>query len=339
MTKTGKRHLFTDDYNLDDFEQEQLTGKTRETFLDQRHIRKTRHAPGHAGHPLGVTNYYEELEGKDISGDVWKVTLCTRIGVNEPYYTTRRFVSEEEADAFIEKARAERGTSVFGYAFGLTDRRVNEFGAVIGYGHQSIPAAMAESTCFKILWLAGVLDDSRNFIAEPFDFSEAGWNNWVSEFERRFAVKCNFEVLNAIVAWHYCRENFHFTSITYLAAAIYFSAVAKRDDITVGYLFRELELTLSKVESDALRGKKILQFAKSANDVRRKELAAQRAQILAEMDHRIQAGKNVSEAARLAHEKGFGASKDANRQLYYRHRDKRAKIVVTHPATVTTSTC
>ena len=71
-----------------------------------------------------------------------------------------------------------------------------------------------------------------------------------------------------------------------------------------------------------LRGIGTKVSAKKGGDARRGSFADLTSCVLSEMQTRIEAGKSVSDAARLVHARGIGTSAEANRKLWGRHKPK-----------------
>lgn len=74
--------------------------------------------------------------------------------------------------------------------------------------------------------------------------------------------------------------------------------------------------------ADTLRGKVSVSAARTGGETRARAHAALSEKILSEMQRQVQAGKTVSNAARLAFKFGLGASPGANRKLWYRNTRK-----------------
>jgi hypothetical protein len=94
---------------------------------------------------------------------------------------------------------------------------------------------------------------------------------------------------------------------------------AHHDYIRVGYLWAEYRMRLLH-EQDAFRGKKNVASARRGGEQRSKQLKSRSTHILDKMAAYVAAGKSVANAAQLAAKSGLGASAEANRKLWNRHR-------------------
>jgi hypothetical protein len=74
--------------------------------------------------------------------------------------------------------------------------------------------------------------------------------------------------------------------------------------------------------ADAMRGRTNVQAARSGAEARARELADQTQVVLTAMKTQVAAGKSISRAATIVFRSGLGASPEANRKLWTRHRAK-----------------
>jgi hypothetical protein len=74
--------------------------------------------------------------------------------------------------------------------------------------------------------------------------------------------------------------------------------------------------------ADALRGRATVESARAGAAARARQHATRSRRIIGEIKRYIGSGKTVSNAASLAFRRGFGASPEANRKLWYRHTRK-----------------
>lgn len=94
-----------------------------------------------------------------------------------------------------------------------------------------------------------------------------------------------------------------------------------RDDLRLGYLWAEYQMRM-RLEKDTLRGEAVVRSARRGGHSRGESRRASSEAIIAAMKDRISAGHSVANAARQTHKVGLGASPEANRKLWMRHRRK-----------------
>lgn len=87
---------------------------------------------------------------------------------------------------------------------------------------------------------------------------------------------------------------------------------------------RDADYALKEIDhahdTDRLRGAKTLQGARDAGELRARETAHHREDVMAEIERLLRVKNNVSWAAATAFKRGHGTSAEANRRLWNRHR-------------------
>lgn len=107
----------------------------------------------------------------------------------------------------------------------------------------------------------------------------------------------------------------------WLAAMAQHAYWVERDEFAFGYLTALLDQKKQN-ESHFLRGKKGLASAALGGQARAAQSKSGTQTVLMEMERHISAGKSITRAAELTCRAGLGATPEANRKLWYRHRKK-----------------
>lgn len=94
-----------------------------------------------------------------------------------------------------------------------------------------------------------------------------------------------------------------------------------RQTLSLGMLIAEADWRLS-FRSDIKRGKGTKASASDGGKARAREMEAATSAIISEMKRLIDNGATVSAAAKIAANRGYGTGDNANRGLWYRHRNK-----------------
>lgn len=88
-----------------------------------------------------------------------------------------------------------------------------------------------------------------------------------------------------------------------------------------GYHARAAQVKL--LEPHMIRGMKVVRAAQASGQQLKGRRSPETTALLKEMEKLINQGKNVSTAARIAHQRGCGSSPQANRRLWYDHLPKK----------------
>ncbi|MGR3792623.1 hypothetical protein [Vannielia sp. SX4] len=105
----------------------------------------------------------------------------------------------------------------------------------------------------------------------------------------------------------------------WLAAMSLHAAHVRQDDFLYGYL-TSLIHQRERNEEHFLRGKGTLEAARRGGESSAENQRSDLQKILEFMAAKISAGVGIAQAARLAAKAGLGASAEANRRIWYRHR-------------------
>lgn len=210
----------------------------RKTIVEKVHV--FYQAKGEPLFPKSVVEDHPEWPG------VWTVMVRSRSGTRPPSMYMALFASEEEAR---EHAR-ERPVGSELNAFDLSDDTDLSFAREISQQYIDegyFPGGIDGFSClvYEQLTASGILDGSSlsddviNFLGDER----------ISELKERFGDE-NWTVAAEM---EFCFAKLPRSSPAYLAAAYNYNYFIRNDDLTAGYLLRDLEIVVNGIEAEAAR--------------------------------------------------------------------------------------
>lgn len=287
---------------------------TRRTVVVRREV--IRCAPGDSLYPRNLLD-------EDDPSDIWMAFLTTRTGMMPTQTVCWLLRSADEAQSFERDFQVGREIDETGAKAPGKERIRREYiQNMIDGGGQLLGVAAGDEEsglAFEVLDKAGVTVGLGISRAVTVFLGKQRIGMLKSRYRDNWRVAAVFE---------YCWLNFPHSSLAYVAAAYQFHHYITHDDFSAGYLWRDLEILANEVETKAEKSTRVVQAAVAGGKARAATTQAARRTIISQMENMVSEGMSVTSAAQVLSRRGVGASAEANRKLWNRHK------VGTAPGTV-----